>query len=408
MVRPRDEPDKRRGAIVLRSRSVRLFWLIVIFILSTVGLFTVGRHSRPVRPLPRLFWLIIVLVFSAIGLVLAGYHSAHAISVGDPGEIKRIFVGEGSGTIATCALVPAIVLVFRRVMPKPNRLPRGIVIHVFGLLAYSTAHTMLLALLHRFFFPLFGVVPDSFLPQLTARAAQELCHDAIAYVLCVVIVTMWNFAITLRERELRAAQLESALVDSQLLCLRAQLQPQFLFNTLNTIAASLHDNPRAADRMITHLAKLLRASLHKSSNHEVPLRQELETLADYTALLEARFGHRLQVQTDIEPDAEQARVPSLLLQALVEHVLRHGVEASSQPLRVDLCARVRAGELAIDIEDNGPGLNGRKDRLRSAIGLSSSVERLRLLYGERARLDARDRVDGRLCVQLRLPFHISG
>jgi hypothetical protein len=355
-------------------------------------------------PLPRLFWLIVVFVFGAIALLIAGYRSFGALGGGHPEEILLIFAEELTGSFATCVLAPGMIALFRRVKMPVSRLARGLAIHLAVLLAYSVAHTSLLELIHRFVFPLVGLPSGSYLPQLREHAAQEFCHDAIAYGLCVVIVTMWNFAGKLRERELKAVQLERALVDAQLLSLRAQLQPHFLFNALNTIASAIYDDPKAAERMIAQLAKLLRATLHKSSDHEVPLRQELETLRNYTALLEARFGQRLQVRMDIQPDAESARVPALVLQPLVENVLRHGVEVSNHPVHVDVRARVRAGELAIDIEDDGPGSNGRKDVLTKGIGLSSSAERLRLLYGEHARLDACDRADGGFRVNLRLPL----
>jgi hypothetical protein len=359
------------------------------------------------RPLPRRFWLLVVVVFGAIALLLTGYRAFPAVSTGHFAPLKQIFVGELSGAGATCMLVPLVVAMFRRAMANVSWLPR-VASLLFGLLVYSAAHTTILALAHRFLFPLVGLAADSFGPHLAGHAAQELCHDAIAYGICAVILTMWDFASSLRERELRAVQLERALVDAQLMSLRAQLQPHFLFNALNTISSTIYDNPGAADRMLAHLARLLRAALNKSSHHEVSLREELETLAGYFALLEARFGERVQIHTEVQPDAEEVRVPSLLLQPLIENVMRHGVEVSNQPVHIELRARVLAGELALDIEDDGPGCNGRTDVLTSGIGLSSSAKRLRLLYGERARLDAGDRAEGGFGVRLRLPLRRAG
>ena len=127
-----------------------------------------------------------------------------------------------------------------------------------------------------------------------------------------------------KDRALRASQLEARLAQTQLQMLRMQLQPHFLFNTLHSISALMHKDVRRADSMIAALSDLLRMSLQNIGAQEVPLQSELDFLQRYVEIMSLRFGDRLRVSIDVEPETRDARVPNLFLQPLVENSFRHG------------------------------------------------------------------------------------
>lgn len=190
-----------------------------------------------------------------------------------------------------------------------------------------------------------------------------------------------------KNEELKAAQLEARLVETELKALREQLRPHFLFNTLNTIAVLVRENKNdAAVTLIAQLSSLLRMSLDSSRGHEVTVRQEMEFLTRYIEIQKARFSDRLSVALAIEPAALEARIPTLLLQPLVENAIVHGIAAKTGPGRVDVVGRVAEGRLHLEVRDDGPGLAPGPRPGRQGIGLSNTRERLAKIYGADGRM----------------------
>src|SRR5439155_7404139 len=161
-----------------------------------------------------------------------------------------------------------------------------------------------------------------------------------------------NYYEKYRDRELRASQLGAQLAQAQLQVLRMQLQPHFLFNTLNAIAALMHRDLRLADRMIARLGELLRATLDDPGTQEVPLRRELEFLSPYLEIEQARLGPRLSVRLDIDDELLDARLPYLILQPLVENAIRHGLAPRTGAGRLNVRAWRDASRLVREVADN--------------------------------------------------------
>jgi two-component system LytT family sensor kinase len=204
-----------------------------------------------------------------------------------------------------------------------------------------------------------------------------------------------------RERD----HLEARLADARLQLLNMQLQPHFLFNTLNTIAELVHEDPESADRMIAKLSELLRRTLHLGGSQEITLEAELELLSLYVDLQKARFGDRLKTSLTIDPAARQARVPMLLLQPIVENAIRHGLAAHVDAGRVDIEARRIGGDLAIDVTDDGPGLPDLD--VREGIGLGNTRARLGALYRGSSSLELMNVPQRGARVAVRIPFRTS-
>lgn len=206
-------------------------------------------------------------------------------------------------------------------------------------------------------------------------------------------------------RALKTSQLETRLVEAQLQSLQRQLQPHFLFNTLNTISALMHRDVDAADNMIARLSDLLRISLQTVGVQEVPLKEELDFLSKYLEIEQTRFRDRLTVVFDIPPDTFDALVPNLVLQPLVENAIKHGIGPRPAPGTVSIRSRRVGTMLELVVQDNGVGLSAaRLSDFNRGIGLSNTRSRLEHLYGSLYRFEFRQPAQGGLSVLIAIPL----
>jgi two-component system, LytTR family, sensor kinase len=207
------------------------------------------------------------------------------------------------------------------------------------------------------------------------------------------------------DKALKSSRLEAQLAHAQLDALKMQLQPHFLFNTLNAISALLHKDPEAADRMIARLGDFLRMTLENDGGHEVSLSQEMTFLNCYLAIERVRFEDRLTTQVRIAPDALPALVPNLILQPIVENAIRHGVGRAVGAGRIEIEAGRENGRLRLCVRDNGPGwtepANG------DGVGIANTRRRLRQLYGDDHRLEFTGAAGQGCAVTLDLPFRAA-
>ena len=208
----------------------------------------------------------------------------------------------------------------------------------------------------------------------------------------------------LREREVAVTRLEAELAQAQLRALKAQLQPHFLFNTLHAITVLIRHDTEAAGRMVMHLSDMLRMTLRDSDRQETTLARELRFLRLYLEIEQTRFRDRLAVCWEIAPGLEQAAVPTLLLQPLVENALRHGVGARATPGRVEIAARLEDEMLTLRVADDGVGLGRSAETSGAGIGLPSTRARLAGLYGARHRFTLEEREGGGASVTVTIPY----
>ncbi|MEW9571585.1 sensor histidine kinase [Rhodanobacter sp. Si-c] len=206
----------------------------------------------------------------------------------------------------------------------------------------------------------------------------------------------------LRDEQLRNVLLESQLAQAQLQALRMQLQPHFLFNTLNAISALALADPLQARLMIARLSDFLRLTLEERHAPQVPLARELEFLRCYLDIQQVRFQDRLSTRLDVADDVLRAAVPNLILQPLVENALRHGLLAKAEPGSLHVLGHRDGDELVLRVDDDGLGLP--PDGASEGIGLTNTRARLAMLFGGDARLELQRRDGGGTRVELRLPF----
>lgn len=213
----------------------------------------------------------------------------------------------------------------------------------------------------------------------------------------------------MRQQTESALRANAMAHQAQLKMLRYQLNPHFLFNTLNAISTLvLERDTGTANRMVTSLSAFLRHSLDSDPMQRVTLKQELDALNLYLGIEKIRFAERLTLRSTIEEKAYRALVPSLLLQPLIENTIKHAIAHSVEGGTIEIDARVVGGDLEIRVADNGPGCGNLPDNGtlpgNGGVGLANIKERLRVLYGERSRFRIRNRDQGGCEALIMLPF----
>jgi two-component system LytT family sensor kinase len=228
-------------------------------------------------------------------------------------------------------------------------------------------------------------------------------NSLLAYAALVLTGRTAHYFTLLKTRQIHASELEARLAKTHLQLLRMQLQPHFLFNTLNTVAELVHSDPDTADQMITRLGRLLRLSLDHAGHQVVPLRQEIDFLRMYVEIEHVRFQDRLQIVWDVAPDTLDAAVPTLLWHPVLENAIRHGVTPLAGRGRIVIASQRVGDDLVLEIRDNGRGLP-QGQVLREGVGLRNIRERVDQLYGSRARFSLEPAAGGGTVATLRLPF----
>lgn len=298
-------------------------------------------------------------------------------------------------------LLPPLAHMVRRFPLDARRWWWRLPVYLLATAVFTTVHLALyLALMNPFQTP-----PQPFREKFLANWGQSMTtYEVFMFAVLVAGIHAHAYAKRYQEEALRASELKSQLVRSQLEALKMQLQPHFLFNTLHAISALMYQDVEAADRMIARLSGLLRASLQSAPRQEVPLREELEFLQGYLEIEQVRLGERLTVNMAIEDECLDATVPNLILQPLVENAIRHGIAPRVQPGHLAVDARRSGDDLEIMIQDDGLGLS--RSAFKEGVGLSNVRSRMERLYGPAHRFELRDGESGGLTVTLTLPFKL--
>ena len=240
-------------------------------------------------------------------------------------------------------------------------------------------------------------VPD-FLPRWQALILENLLGDAVLYGTLVAV----SYALRTREQMARQREL---LAHARLDALRRQIEPHFLFNSLNAVVSLIREERNDDAIAVTvELSDLLRRVLDDSSRQLVPLFEELDFLGKYLDIQRLRFGERLGVAIERSPDLAMAQVPALLLQPLAENAIKHGIGRRVEGGRLDIRVARDQNRLTIAVENDGPPLPPRRE---DGIGLANIRARLRSLYGDEAALDIADGAPGRVLVTVSLPYRIA-
>ena len=302
-------------------------------------------------------------------------------------------------------LTPGILWLSRWAPLERDTWKRAVAVHVPGVFIATALHIMLTVGSQMLIVWLVGQEQRSWQTEARNMFFNYFDWEMMTYWAIVLLSHALRYHSEARDRALRESQLETHLVESQLQGLQRQLQPHFLFNTLNTISALMHRDVDAADNMIAKLSDLLRISLQNVGVQEVTLKQELDFLSKYLEIEQTRFRDRLTVVFDVHPDTLDALVPNLMLQPLVENSIKHGIGPRPTPGQIEIRSRRVGRLLELEVRDNGVGLSAaRLTDFNRGVGLANTRSRLQHLYGSSHRFEFRQPPTGGLSVLIAIPL----
>ena len=359
-----------------------------------------GRRGRGI--LAR--WGLLTLLATLLGLLNFSVALNSWRAEGVLRSAKYPLLWELTGIYSFLTFLPLLLALIRRFPLEGRGWRRNLPVHVLAFVPFSICHTLLMWGSRTVLYRLLGWGSYDY-GDMRYRFPMEAGKVLIGYLAVHAVVALIGFARREQDRELQAARLERELFEARLAALKMQLNPHFLFNTLNMISSHVLEEPARAEAMIAHLADFLRLTLRHSQAQQVPLATELEFLDAYLEIMKARFEERLLVERQIDPGTGDALVPQLLLQPLVENAITHAMGDHRQPGRLRLVAARRGETLRLVVEDNGPGLaaDGRPVVGRG-VGLTNTAERLRHLYGEDQALALSTPDGGGLRLEITLPY----
>lgn len=352
---------------------------------------------------PRVAGLGLALVCLALGATSS--FEARLVSTvhGNPIPWAMVVMTTTPRWLLLAAALPMVLTLAWR-YPVAPLTPRVVTLHVAVFLVLSGVH----AVVHAWSLGL-GSPFVSLAFTWTARITRSWLNTmpTLVFIYVAIVVSAWGMA-EARERQrrtLRASQLEAQLQAARLTALRAQIQPHFLYNTLNGIAALVADlQPSRAVAAIEQLGELLHASLREDGREVIPIAEEVALAGQYLALQQLRFGQRLRYTVDVAPAIADCGVPVLLLQPLVENAVIHGLDAGRETLEVVITAAEHLGGIELRVENDGPDLAVEPDRSEGhGVGLASTRARLETAFGSRAALTLLPRAGGGVIVRIQVP-----
>jgi two-component system, LytTR family, sensor kinase len=360
-------------------------------------------------PLPRvLSWTVLFLIYTGIAVLLTGYRYLDDLSRQHSGRLPIRALEELTGVYSVLILLP-LVLRFARFYLFPRKKWYQVVMwHLAGAIIFSFAHTTLMAISRQIISPLVGLGPYDY-GIMFYRYPMEFSNDLVGFTSIVGLYYYFQRFRLAQAQQLAAAHLQTKLAEAQLENLRLQLQPHFLFNTLNTISSVMYEDVHAADIMLTQLSDLLRLTLQASRTHEIPLAEELQIARLYLDLMQKRFEDKLRVSYAIDSALDNSLVPQLILQPLLENSLRHGMKPGNEVMNISIAAQRENGSLVLKVSDTGTGL-GLMDSAVTfgrGVGLSNIRDRLAHLYGAGQEFSIGNRATGGAEVTLRVPYRTS-
>ena len=357
------------------------------------------------------FWASVLALATLVGTAEAAQLYAGANAVGrQPVSWARAASATMPSWFVIVLLMPGVFWTATNFPLERGRWARGLAVHIPAAAAFAVLSLILASWLSDYVFN-----PDPFPLGFRANLMRLLSIyfilDVTYYFALYGAVYAADYRRRYREKEkaaselaLKASRLEGSLARANLEALRMQLNPHFMFNTLNAISVlALKGDRQNVVRMLARLSDLLRLAL-ENAEQVVPLSEELVFLQPYVEIEQVRFRDRLQVVQDIDPDTLDAEVPSLFLQPIVENAVRHGIAQRPGPGLIEIRARRTGDTLALEVLDTGPGFGDGPDLARGGVGLANARARLEQLYGRAQRLELLTAPSGGAMVRVVLPF----
>ena len=361
---------------------------------------TTESADRPRRFTPPQLWGGLFGLATAVGLLLFVDRYLSRLTSNRTGDWARVLLEELSGAYCAALLVPVMVYATRRWAPFGARWMAHLPLHGVVAAILGVAHTTTTSLARMALITLPGLGGGSDYALTLNKYLLSLPTAMIVYAVVMALTLVVDRYRGARNRELEAVELRAQLTQAQLEALRRQLEPHFLFNTLNAVSELVFIKPKAAEEMIQRLSALLKHAFAPEQSHETTLADELRVLDLYLDIMRLRFAERLFVQVDAPAELSQASVPRFLLQPLVENALRHSADPSQSLVAVRITVRREGDTLTIRVRDRGPG----GCESARGLGLANSAERIAQLYGAGYGISTADAAEHGAEVVARVPL----
>ena len=346
-------------------------------------------------------WPVLLASWSLFGVVMAVQSYVLSARVGHPIPFALALQRELIYAYLWAILTPYILLLARRFPFGPTIWLRHGLFHIFMGIAVAIFHKFMY---HLITINLEATAANPFsMERIYQNVLSYIDYGAMIYFTMLFLDYSVSYYRQSREHALRSAKLEKDLIQANLQALKMQIRPHFLFNTLNAISVLIQKNPEAARQMILRLSELLRMTLDREHTEEITLAQELELLDRYLQIEKTRFEERLIVKMIIDESMNDARVPTMILQPLVENAMRHGMAMQRDSTMIEISAGRQNGYLNLSVRDNGPGRP--ETESKDGIGFSNIRSRLEQLYGRNHRFETGNAPGGGFCATISLPFH---
>ena len=307
------------------------------------------------------------------------------------------FLWEISGSLTTGLLAVAVYRLNERLLRRERSVGLRAVAYLAGAPLFALAHS---ALMYGVRYAVYAVAGIDYDPgDLRFVLGYESAKDVVSYALVLGLAMGWRAFLRGQRQAAEVERLNAHLAEARLARLQEQIQPHFLFNTLNLISSVMHEDVERADRILSELADLLRQSMGAANVAEHSVAHEMRWVEPFLSIMRQRFGERLRTRIDVSEAAGHCLVPTLLLMAPVENAVKHGVARSGAGVAVEVVADVVDGQLRIDIIDTGDAPVAEQ---AGGTGLANARARLATLYGAAAGVTLR-REDGRTHVRVTLP-----
>lgn len=362
-----------------------------------------GKHNT--KKFIAYFGLATAFALMSIGIIVTSEYASdfEIISNKDFSFFFPRVVDEFTGVYSFFLLIPIIILFFKKYPLAKDNLTHRIPVYLVATVIVGLTHTSMMYFSRVLLYPFFnlGNYDYGYIPY---RVIMEYFKQIISFSAVLVVFTFYKINKEKEAEKIRLIQLEEQLSKTKLRALRSQLNPHFLFNTLNMISSVMYENPKSADKMISNLSELLRATLSSATIEFHSLKDEIETLNLYFEIMKARFSGKLSIVVNINTTELNAKVPWFILQPLVENSIKYCMN-ELKPAEIVISSSRINEKLYLSVKDNGPGFpEDDKTVMNSGVGLSNIVERLENIYGSNHSFAINNLPSGGAEVVIEFPF----
>lgn len=332
-------------------------------------------------------------IYTAIGVFFALHQHLDDLIFNPSMHLNERFLYELSGAWSAMLMLPFLNAVVRRFPVTRKTIPAAILANLAGYVIYTLGHTTINDFFRFALAPIFGVSGEQifgFFRELPSEAANDIVYYGM------VVATLY-----LINRFLEMQEISKKLAEARLENLRLQLQPHFLFNTLNAISSVMYEDVAKADSMLAKVSEFMRYVLDSSGVQSVNLDEELRVERMYVDIMKTRLERNLMLTIDVDDEAREAMVPFMLLQPLLENSIRHGMGSTRSSIDLAVGVARSNGSTIIRVTDDGVGY---APGATHGIGLSNVASRLEYMYGDRASFAIEPLTGGGTVATLRFPY----